>query len=55
MTAARFRLGDERAAPYTSPVMTRPAIEFCIKIFMIALVFTFVITCYKVVAMLGLI
>lgn len=35
--------------------MTRPAIEFCIKIFVSALVFTFAICCFKVAKLLGVI
>lgn len=36
-------------------MMTRSAIEFCIKIFMIALICTFALTVYKVLGMLGIV
>ena len=37
----------------TRPAMTRPSIEFCIKIFVVALVATFVWTVVGVLGMLG--
>lgn len=38
----------------TSPRMTRQSIEASVKVFLIALIITFVITVLKVFAMLGL-
>ena len=49
----RICLGGSEIAAYEAPVMTRPAIERCIWVFIIALVCTFLWTVTRVLAMIG--
>jgi hypothetical protein len=50
----KFPLGEGRGAGYKARPMTRPSIERWIKLFVVALVCTFIWTVWRVGVMLGM-
>jgi hypothetical protein len=41
--------------PFTTPAMTRPQVEFCAKLLVVAIVLTFIWGAYNVLALMGLV
>ncbi len=49
-----FPLAKDEIPPFTVPVMTRPQVEFCAKLLMLAIVCTFIWGLYNVLVLMGL-
>lgn len=49
-----FPLAKGLLPPFTSPVMTRPQVEICAKLLMVAIILTFLWGAYNVLALMGL-
>lgn len=50
-----FSLAKELHLSFTSAAMTRPQVEFCAKLLMLAIVCTFLWGAYHVLALMGLV
>lgn len=51
--AFNFPLAKDGVPPFTVRVMTRPQVEFCAKLLMLAIICTFIWALYHVLVMLG--
>jgi hypothetical protein len=52
---SHFPLAKTRIPPFTVPAMTRPQVEICAKLLMVAIVLTFIWGAYNVLALMGLV
>jgi hypothetical protein len=52
-TPSNFPLAKSANPPFTVPAMTRPQVEFCAKLLMVAIVLTFIWGAYNVLAQMG--
>jgi len=54
-TPSNFPLAKSAIPPFTVLAMTRPQVEFCAKLLMLAIVVTFIWGAYQVLAVMGLV
>lgn len=52
---SHFPLAKTRIPPFTVRAMTRPQVEICAKLLMVAIVLTFIWGAYNVLALMGLV